>query len=117
MSPPAAGPAAAAAEAEEVAEHRIGLAEDRLEDVLEAAGALGARVEAAGAQPVVAEGVVGPAPLGVGEDLVGLGGLLELLLGGGVLGVDVGMQLAGKAPERLLDLGSPRRSRPTPRIS
>ena len=61
--------------------------------------------EAAGAQALVAVGVVGAAALGVGEDLVGLGGLLELLLGLGVVAVDVGMQLAGEPAEGLLDLG------------
>ncbi len=95
----------AAAEAEQVREHRVGLAEYRLEDVLEAAGALRPRVEAAGAEPLVAERVVGPPAVSVGEDLVGLGGLLELLLGGGVGRVDVRVQLAGEAPERPLDLG------------
>ena len=62
-------------------------------------------VEAAGAQALVAVGVVGAAPLGVGEDLVGLGRLLELLLGLGVVVVDVGVQFAGEAAEGLLDLG------------
>jgi hypothetical protein len=42
--------------------------------------------------------------LGVGEHLVGLGGLLELGLRLGVVGVDVGVQLARQAAERLLDL-------------
>ena len=57
------------------------------------------------AQALVAVGVVGAAPLGVGEDLVGLGRLLELLLGLGVVVVDVGVQLAGEPAEGLLDLG------------
>ena len=48
--------------------------------------------------------VVGGAPLGVGEDLVGLGGLLELLLGLRVVRVDVGVQLAREPAEGLLDL-------------
>ncbi len=52
----------------------------------------------------MAEAVVGRPPLGVGEDLVGLGGLLELLLGLGVLGVDVRVQLARERAEGLLDL-------------
>jgi hypothetical protein len=52
----------------------------------------------------VAEGVIGAPAVGIGEDLVGLGGLLELLLGFGVVLVDVGVQLAGKAAKRLLDL-------------
>ena len=53
----------------------------------------------------MAVGVVGAAPLGVGEDLVGLGRRLELLLGLGVVVVDVGVQLAGEAAEGRLDLG------------
>ena len=52
----------------------------------------------------MAVAVVGRAALGVGEDLVGLGGLLELLLGLGVVGVDVGVQLARELAEGLLDL-------------
>ena len=53
----------------------------------------------------MAVAVEGRAALGVGEDLVGLGRLLELLLGVGVVAVDVGVQLARQAPEGLLDLG------------
>ena len=49
--------------------------------------------------------VVGRAALGVRQDLVGLGGLLELVLGLGIVLVDVGVELARKAPERALDLG------------
>ena len=52
-SPPPARPAAAAAEAADTA------AEERLEDVVDRAEAGAARVEAAGAQALVAEGVVG----------------------------------------------------------
>ena len=59
----------------------------------------------AAAQPVVAVAVVGRAALGVREDLVGLGDLLEARLGVGVLRVDVGVQLAGELAEGLLDLG------------
>src|SRR5262249_24115958 len=47
--------------------------------------------------------VVHLALLGVGEHLVGLGDLLEPLLGAGV-GVDVGMELPGEPPVRLLDV-------------
>ncbi len=50
-------------------------------------------------------GVVGAPALGVGEHLVGLDRLLELLLGVGIVVVDVRMQLAREAAERLLDLG------------
>jgi hypothetical protein len=52
----------------------------------------------------VAEAVVGLALLGVGEHLVGLGRRLELLLGLGVVGVDVGVQLAGETAEGALHL-------------
>ena len=86
-------------------------AEEGLEDVVDRAEAGAARREAAGAQALVAVGVVGAAPLGVGEHLVGLGRLLELLLGLGVVVVDVGVQLAGEAAEGVLDLGLGRRPR------
>ena len=99
MSPPPAGPRAGRSRSVAAA------AEEGLEDVVDRAEAGAARVEAAGAQALVAVGVVGAAPLGVGEDLVGLGRLLELLLGLGVVVVDVGVQLAGEAAEGLLDLG------------
>ncbi len=46
-----------------------------------------------------------PLALGlVGEDFVGFGGFLELLLGLGVAGVFVRMELQGELPVRLLDL-------------
>ena len=54
----------------------------------------------------MAEAVVGLAPLGVGEHLVGLGRGLELLLGLGVVGVDVGVQLSGELAEGPLELRS-----------
>ena len=53
----------------------------------------------------MAVGVVGRAALGVGEDLVGLGRLLELLLGLGIVGVDVRVQLAGQLAEGFFDFG------------
>ena len=64
-------------------------------------------------------GVVGPAALGVGEDLVGLGRLLELLLGVGIVVVDVGVKLARELAEGALDLGRrrPPGRRPGPRSS
>ena len=60
---------------------------------------------AAAAQALVAVAVIGRAAVGVGQHLVGLGRLLELLLGLRVVAVDVGVQLAGELAERLLDLG------------
>src|SRR5262249_41651654 len=87
----------------EAATERIA-AEERIEDVLEA-GEAGARLEAACTKPLMAEAIVGPASPGVREHLVGLGGLLELLLGLGIVGVHVGMQLAGEPAKGLLDLG------------
>jgi hypothetical protein len=78
-------------------------AEERLEEVGDRAEALEVRGEPALAQAVVAVAVVGGAPLGIREDLVGLGRLLELLLRVGIVPVDVGVQLAGEAPEGLLD--------------
>ena len=53
----------------------------------------------------MAVAVIDLAALGVGQDLVGLGGLLELLLGVGIVVVDVGMQLARELAKGLLDLG------------
>jgi hypothetical protein len=52
----------------------------------------------------VTEAVVSLALLGVGEHLVGLRRRLELLLCLGVMGVDVGVQLAGEAAEGSLHL-------------
>ena len=70
---------AAAAATEDVAERRVPLAEEGGEDVIDATG--GVRREAAAAQPLVAVRVVGAAALRIGEHLVGLRRLLELLLG------------------------------------
>jgi hypothetical protein len=64
----------------------------------------------------VAVAVVDLAALGVREDLVGLGGLLELLLGIRVVGVDVRVQLAGELAEAFLTWASSA-SRGTPRTS
>ena len=64
----------------------------------------GLRVDALGhLAEVVAEGVVALPRLGVGQHVVGLGDLLEPLLGAGVL-VDVGVVRAGQLPVRALDL-------------
>ena len=53
----------------------------------------------------MAEPVVGPPLLGVLQDVVGLLDLLELLLGGLVARIDVRMELPGKPPVGLLDIG------------
>ena len=95
----AGGAAARAAAAERAA------AEERVEQVGDRAEALEVGGVAAAAQAVVPVAVVGGAAILVAEDLVGLGGLLELLLGVGVVLVDVGVQLAGELAEGLLDLG------------
>ncbi len=79
-------------------------AEEGVEEIADRAEPLEIRRVAAGAQPVVAVTVVGGSPLAVGEDLVGLGGLLELLLGLRVVGVDVGVQLARQRAEGFLDV-------------
>ena len=79
-------------------------AEERVEDVGERAEAVGLGGEAARLEAVEAVAVVGCPALGVGEDLVRLSGLLELLLGLGVVVVDVGVELAGQPPEGRLDL-------------
>ncbi len=56
------------------------------------------------AQTVVAVAVIGGPSLRVGEDLIGLRGLLELLLGGRVVRVDIRVQFAGKTAKGLLDV-------------
>ena len=97
-------------EPEQLAEQRVAATEERGQHVLEAAEGVRARGPAPGAQALVAEGVVGAAAVGVGEDLVGLRGLLELLLRLRVVPVDVGVELARQPAKRLLDLavaGSP----------
>ena len=83
-----------------------GATEERVEDVAEAAEALEPRSRAPG--PSVDAGspecVVALTTLRVGQDLVGLAGLLEPGLGLGVL-VDVRMPLLGELAEGALDLG------------
>src|SRR6185503_1131243 len=54
-------------------------AEERVEDVGKRAEAVRSGREPARVEPVEAVAVIGGAPFGVGQDLVGLGGLLELL--------------------------------------
>ena len=95
-SPPCAGPARPPPNMSPAT------AEERVEDVGERAEA--ARLEAAVAQALGAVAVVGRAALGIGQHLVGLGGLLELRLRLRVVRVDVRMQLAREPAEGLLDL-------------
>ena len=88
-----------------VAAHRAAedaVAEERGEDVAEVAHVELRRREAARAQAGVAVAVVERAALGAREHLVRLGDLAEAELRLGMVG-DVGMQLARKAAERLLD--------------
>ena len=59
----------------------------------------------AASQALVAVAIVGRAAVGVRQHLVGLRRLLELLLGFGIVAVDVGVQFASQAAERLLDRG------------
>ena len=81
-------------------------AEEGVEDVREAAepGRVEAGVAAAARDPGLAEHVVGLAPAGIGQDLVGLVDLLEPRLRLG-LRVDVGVPLLGGLAERALDRG------------
>ena len=82
------------------------LPEERLEDVAQAALEAEA-TRAAGLRPEDAlgpEAVVAGPPLGVAQDLVGDGDLLEARLGRGVAVVGVGMQLAGTGAVGPLDL-------------
>jgi hypothetical protein len=83
---------------------RIAAAEERVEDVRERAEATEPGLEPARPEPLVAVAVVHGAPLRVGQDLVGLGGLLELLLGLRIVLVHVRVQLASELAEGLLDL-------------
>src|SRR6266850_79549 len=104
VGPPAPGGARPARPAEEVPERK---AEERSEDVLEIGEDL--RVEAAetlgAAEAGMAEPVVAGALLLVGQDGVGLGRFLELLLGVLVAGVAIGVMLHGELAVGLLDLG------------
>ena len=100
VPPPRLAPAAAAPEGGLEA----ALPEDRREEVRDGAEGVHVGRVAAAAQALLAVGVVELAPLGIGEHLVGAGGLLELLLRLRVVGVDVRVQLARELAERLLDL-------------
>jgi len=80
------------------------------EEIREVAKVERGGLEAAAPKTSVPEAVVELAPLGVGEDLVGLDDLAEPLIRVRLLR-DIGMQLASKAPERTLDLVGARRSR------
>ena len=91
-------------------------AEERLEDVGHRAEGVEVGRVAAAAQAVVPVAVIGGAALGVGEDLVGLRRLLELLLRVGIVAVDVGVQLAGELRNAFLMVASSA-SRETPRTS
>src|SRR5690606_31102067 len=94
--------ATATAAAEDVTEHITeDVAEVRARAETVAAGATAPlRIQAFMAVLVI-DGPLG----GVGEYFVGLLDLLELLLGLGIAGIAVGMQLHGEAPVGLLDVG------------
>jgi hypothetical protein len=93
-----AAPAAhAAADPEEV------VAEERGEEIGQAAEIERARLEAATAQAGMPEAVVQLAPLGVRKHLVGFDDLPEAMLGIRRLG-DVGMELTGEPAERAFDV-------------
>ena len=82
--PEPARPAAAEHPAAERAAAEAAAAEERLEDVGHRAEPLEVGGVATLAQALVAVAVIGGAPVGVREHLVGLGGLLEALLGVGL---------------------------------
>ena len=84
-----------------LAEERV--TEEGAEDVRQVAEIEVAGREAAAAQPVVPEAVVGGTALGIGQHLVGLGGLAEALLCIRSPG-DVRVQLARELAKSLLDL-------------
>ena len=88
------------------------LAEERGEDVREAAEVHEVRLKASAAQPRMAVAVVDLAPVAVGEHLVRLGHLPEPKLGVRCAR-DVGMELARQRAERPLDLGVARAPRDT----
>ncbi len=79
-------------------------AEERLEDVGERAEAVRLRRVPARVQAIPAVAVVDDLALGIGQHLVRLGGLLELLLGRRVVSVHVGVQLVRERTEGLLHL-------------
>ena len=79
--------------------------EERGEEVVDRAEAVEVRALPAAPQAIVAVTVIRRALVGVRQDLVGLGGLLELLLGLRIVAVDVRMQLARELAKGLLDLG------------
>src|SRR5690606_25860437 len=102
------GPAAGRAEADVAGPAATGTAEHLGEQVLEPGAAPTAA--ATGGEPGAAaghgaDGVVLLALLGVGQDGVGLPDVLELLLGGRVTGLGVGVPLARQLAVRLLDRG------------
>ena len=106
LPPRRAGRAPLAATAEGAAPTSTG-AEERLEQVAEAAASehvahvLAARRTT---DPLLAVAVVAGPRIGVAEHLIGLGDLLELLLGRGIAGVRIRVQLASALAVRLLQL-------------
>ncbi len=100
----AAAPAAPPSPTEQVVAEKGG------EQIREAAQVERGRLEAAAAQPRVAEAVVELAPLRVGEDLVGLDDFAKPVVGIRLFG-HVRMQLTREASKCALDLVGARRAR------
>src|SRR5207245_259444 len=75
-------------------------------EVLRGAGGPGTRPHAtrSGPLPVLLLPVVLPAPVGVRQDVVGFGDLLEAFFRTPVTGIEVGVKLARELPVGLLDL-------------
>jgi hypothetical protein len=81
-----------------------GAPEERVEQISDRGESIEVGSVSPGPEPFVAVAVIGRTPLGVRQDLVSLGRLLELLLGVRVVRVDVGVKLAGQLTKGLLDL-------------
>ncbi len=95
---------------------RAAAAKEGIEEIADRAKTIEVGGVTTGAQPVVAVAVEGRAALRIGQDLVGLGSLLELLLGVRIVRVDVGMQLARERRNAFLTCCS-EASRETPSTS
>ena len=79
-------------------------AEEGVEDVSEAEPLKTFKPSRPGAHTRVPEHVVGAAAIGVGQDLVGLRGLLEAGLGLGIIRIPIRVKLHGELPEGAFEL-------------